>query len=83
VASLYGSALAVGSNGEDISDDLGAHWKHIGTLDLNAAFVLDIHNAWAVGAKGTIARLMNHKEYLIQNSVVQEGSARESAYLRP
>jgi photosystem II stability/assembly factor-like uncharacterized protein len=83
VVSLFGSALAVGPNGEDISDDLGAHWKHIGTLDLNAASVLDIHNAWAVGAKGTIARLINHKEYLIQNSVVREGSARESAYLRP
>jgi photosystem II stability/assembly factor-like uncharacterized protein len=67
VAALYGSALAVGPNGEDISDDFGVHWRHIGSLDLNAAFVLDVNDGWAVGAKGTIARLVNHKEYLIQN----------------
>jgi photosystem II stability/assembly factor-like uncharacterized protein len=65
VASLYGSALSVGPNGEDISDDFGVHWKHIGSLDLNAVFVLDIYNAWAVGAKGTIARMINKKQYSI------------------
>ena len=65
VAALYGSALAVGPNGEDISDDFGVHWKHIGSLDLNAVFVLDIYNAWAVGAKGTIARMVNKKQYSI------------------
>lgn len=65
VAALYGSALAVGPTGEDISDDFGVHWKHIGSLDLNAVFVLDIYNAWAVGAKGTIARMVNKKQYSI------------------
>jgi photosystem II stability/assembly factor-like uncharacterized protein len=65
VAALYGSALAVGPNGEDISDDFGVHWKHIGSLDLNAVFVLDIYNAWAVGARGTIARMVNKKQYSI------------------
>lgn len=65
VASLYQSMLAVGPTGEDISEDFGAHWKNIGSLDLNAAFVLDIYDAWAVGAKGTIARLVNHKQYSI------------------
>jgi photosystem II stability/assembly factor-like uncharacterized protein len=65
VAALYGSALAAGPNGEDISDDFGVHWKHIGSLDLNAVFVLDIYNAWAVGAKGTIARMVNKKQYSI------------------
>jgi photosystem II stability/assembly factor-like uncharacterized protein len=65
VAALYGSALAVGPNGEDISDDFGVHWRHIGSLDLNAVFVLDIYNAWAVGAKGTIARMVNKKQYPI------------------
>jgi photosystem II stability/assembly factor-like uncharacterized protein len=64
-AALYGSALAVGPNGEDISDDFGVHWRHIGSLDLNAVFVLDIYNAWAVGAKGTIARMVNKKQYSI------------------
>jgi photosystem II stability/assembly factor-like uncharacterized protein len=65
VAVLYGSALAVGPTGEDISDDFGLHWKHIGSLDLNAVFVLDIYNAWAVGATGTIARMVNKKQYPI------------------
>jgi photosystem II stability/assembly factor-like uncharacterized protein len=67
-AALYGSILAVGPSGEDISDDFGARWKHVGSLDLNAVFVLDIYNGWAVGAKGTIARLINHKQYLVQNN---------------
>jgi hypothetical protein len=71
---LYGSILAVGPTGEDISDDFGAHWKHVGSLDLNAVFVLDIYNAWAVGAKGTIARLINHKQYLVQNITRQQSA---------
>ena len=70
VAALYGSALAVGPSGEDISDDFGVHWKHIGSLDLNAVFVLDIYNAWAVGAKGTIARMVNKKQYSIKKNTV-------------
>lgn len=67
VASLYGAMLAVGPTGEDMSQDFGAHWKRIGSLDLNAAFVLDIFNGWAVGANGTIARLVNHMQYQIRN----------------
>jgi photosystem II stability/assembly factor-like uncharacterized protein len=82
VAALYGSALAVGPNGEDISGDFGAHWKHIGSLDLNAAFVLDIYNGWAVGAKGTIARLINHKQYSVQNNMRQESEGLRSASSR-
>ena len=58
--------LAVGPSGEDISDDFGEHWRHMDSLDLNAAFVLDDRNGWAVGAKGTIARLINRKQYLIR-----------------
>jgi hypothetical protein len=79
---LYGSALAVGPNGEDISGDFGAHWKHIGSLDLNAAFVLDIYNGWAVGAKGTIARLINHKQYSVQSNMRQESEGLRSASSR-
>jgi photosystem II stability/assembly factor-like uncharacterized protein len=67
VASLYGAMLAVGPTGEDISYDQGLHWKSIGSLDLNAAFVLDIYDGWAVGANGTIARLVNHMQYQIRN----------------
>jgi photosystem II stability/assembly factor-like uncharacterized protein len=48
--------LAVGTSGEDISTDQGAHWTSVGELDLNALVVLDSHNAWAVGPNGTIAR---------------------------
>jgi hypothetical protein len=68
VASVDGATLtAVGPSGEDVSDDFGVHWKHTDSLDLNAVFALDDHNAWAVGAKGTIARLVNRKQYLIRN----------------
>jgi photosystem II stability/assembly factor-like uncharacterized protein len=67
VVSIDGATLAaLGPSGEDISDDFGVHWRHMDSLDLNAAFVLDDRNGWAVGAKGTIARLINRKEYLIR-----------------
>ncbi len=69
VVSIDGATLAaLGPTGEDASDDFGAHWKHTDSLNLNAAFVLDIHNAWAVGSNGTIARLINTKQYLIRNN---------------
>jgi photosystem II stability/assembly factor-like uncharacterized protein len=67
VVSIDGATLAaLGPSGEDISDDFGEHWRHMDSLDLNAAFVLDDRNGWAVGAKGTIARLINRKQYLIR-----------------
>jgi hypothetical protein len=47
--------IAVGTSGEDISTDQGAHWTQTGDLDLNAIAVLDSANAWAVGPEGTIA----------------------------
>lgn len=49
--------VAVGTNGEDISRDQGAHWVRIGSLDLNAIAVADRRNAWAAGPNGMIARL--------------------------
>lgn len=62
VASISrGIFVVVGPNGEDISDDRGAHWTSIGSLDLNALVVLDNRNAWAVGPKGTIARWIDTK----------------------
>jgi photosystem II stability/assembly factor-like uncharacterized protein len=68
VVSIDGATLAaLGPSGEDVSDDFGGHWKHTDSLDLNAAFVLDIRNAWAVGARGTIARMVNRRQYLIRN----------------
>jgi photosystem II stability/assembly factor-like uncharacterized protein len=58
VASLGGKTLvAVGPSGEDISYDNGVHWAQTDSLDLNAVVVLDGGNAWAAGARGTIARL--------------------------
>jgi len=81
VVALYGAMLAVGPTGEDISEDFGAHWKKIGSLDLNAAFVLDIYNGWAVGAKGTIARLVNHAQYQIRNDGPRDEFASSAAAL--
>lgn len=57
VAFVGGSTvIAVGPSGEDISRDGGAHWSATGSLNLNAVAVSPSHGAWAVGAKGTIAR---------------------------
>lgn len=53
--------VAVGTGGEDISRDQGAHWTSTGSLDLNALVVLDNRNVWAVGPKGTIARWIDTK----------------------
>jgi len=47
--------LAVGTSGEDLSTDHGAHWTQTSDLDLNAIAVLD-GAAWAVGPNATIAR---------------------------
>jgi photosystem II stability/assembly factor-like uncharacterized protein len=60
VASNQLSILAVGPNGEEISDDDGVHWKHTDLLNLNALVILDIFNGWAVGPDGTIACFLNH-----------------------
>ena len=45
-----------GPSGEEISTDGGVHWKPNSTLNLNALAVLNLHEAWAVGASGTISR---------------------------
>jgi photosystem II stability/assembly factor-like uncharacterized protein len=64
VAWIDGVTLAaVGPNGEDVSEDAGVHWKHTDSLDLNALVVVDYFNGWAVGPKGTIARMTNPKRY--------------------
>ena len=52
--------VAIGPSGEDITNDGGIHWKHTDSLNLNAVTVLDSGTGWAVGAHGTIARLINH-----------------------
>jgi len=51
--------VAVGPNGEDVSDDFGEHWKHAGTLNLNAVSNLLGHSTWGVGPNGTIGRFFN------------------------
>ncbi len=61
----YGEWVAVGPNGEDFSNDYGAHWKHTDSLNLNAVTLLDIFTGWAVGPNGTIARFVNHNQYEI------------------
>jgi len=61
-----GRWVAIGPNGEDISQGYGAHWKHTDSLNLNAVQILDITTGWAVGAHGTIARFVNHFSYPIR-----------------
>ena len=61
-----GRWVAVGPNGEDVTNDYAAHWKHTDSLDLNAAVILDIWKGWAVGPNGTIARFVNHYQYEIR-----------------
>jgi photosystem II stability/assembly factor-like uncharacterized protein len=61
-----GRCVAVGPNGEDFSDDYGAHWKRSDSLNLNSVAFLDVFTAWAVGPNGTIARFVNHKQYEIR-----------------
>src|SRR2546421_7496638 len=50
---------AVGPNGEDLSQDFAAHWKHTDPLDLNAVAFVDSRTGWAVGPHGTIARFVH------------------------
>ena len=61
-----GMWVAVGPNGEDITDDSGAHWKPTDSLNLNAVTLLDVFTGWAVGPSGTIARFVNHTQYEIR-----------------
>jgi hypothetical protein len=51
--------VAVGPNGEDVSDDFGEHWKHAGTLNLNAVSNLLGRIAWGVGPSGMIGHFYN------------------------
>jgi photosystem II stability/assembly factor-like uncharacterized protein len=59
------SLIAVGPNGEDVSDDGGAHWKHTDSLNLNALAVLRYDLAWAVGPNGAIARMKSSPIYIL------------------
>jgi photosystem II stability/assembly factor-like uncharacterized protein len=59
VVSMLDLMVSVGPSGEDVSHDRGIHWKAIGSFELNAAFVLNIHDGWAVGPKGTILHFSN------------------------
>jgi hypothetical protein len=49
--------MAVGTNGADISLDGGATWKRSSSLDLNAVATDGEGTVWAVGPRGTVARL--------------------------
>jgi photosystem II stability/assembly factor-like uncharacterized protein len=57
-----GRWVAVGPNGEDITNDYGIHWKHADSLNLNAITIFGGKVGWAVGPNGTIARFFNHKK---------------------
>lgn len=73
VAWIGGLTLAaVGPNGEDVSENGGVHWQHTDSLDLNALFIVGYSEAWAVGPKGTIARMTNTKHNEIKSYSMQE-----------
>jgi photosystem II stability/assembly factor-like uncharacterized protein len=59
------SLIAVGPNGEDITYDDGAHWKHTDSLNLNALTIFGGYG-WAVGPGGTIARLKPPTSYILR-----------------
>ena len=65
------TAAAVGPNGEDVSEDGGVHWQHTDALDLNALVIVGYFEGWAVGPKGTIARMSNTKHYEIRMPCVR------------
>jgi hypothetical protein len=57
VAFLSGSRwMAVGTNGSDITDDAGVHWRRINGLDLNAISLRGSRSC-AVGPKGTVVTM--------------------------
>lgn len=63
VASVNGKDLvAVGTSGEDISLDLGTHWRHTDAIPLNALAFANPLDGWAVGPNGTIARFIPNSQ---------------------
>lgn len=64
--------VTVGPNGEEMSIDQGAHWKHTDSLNLNAVAILDVDYGWAVGPNGTVARFANHLQYQIRHRYPDE-----------
>ena len=55
-----GRWVAVGPTGGDITEDNGAHWKHIDSHNFNAVAISSGQMGWAAGAKGVIARFLDH-----------------------
>ncbi len=51
--------LAVGTNGSDLSQDAGLHWKPFASLSFNALFALDAQHIFAAGPKGVIAQFVS------------------------
>lgn len=51
------TVIAVGTNGTDLSSDGGKTWKKVGIEDLNAVAAKGKQAVWAVGPKGTVAKL--------------------------
>ena len=56
--------VAIGPTGEDASVSMvsPAIWEPTGALSLNAVAIFDFQLGWAVGPKGTIARLINQQK---------------------
>jgi photosystem II stability/assembly factor-like uncharacterized protein len=51
--------LAVGTNGSDLTQDAGLHWKPFAAQSFNALFALDEQHIFAAGPKGVIAQFVS------------------------
>jgi photosystem II stability/assembly factor-like uncharacterized protein len=51
--------VSVGPNGGDVSYDMGVTWTPTGATSLNAVAVSTEKRVWAVGARGTVASLLD------------------------
>jgi hypothetical protein len=65
VAYFAGGFVTVGPSGGELSTD-GLNWEHMEATNLNA-IGFDREKGWAVGAKGSVAHLVDHIQYNIQN----------------
>jgi len=84
VAKVDGAtAVAVGPSGEDISHDFGLTWRHTDSLNLNAVTIPGLHDGWAVGPNGTVARFLNHIQYEVYERLEPEDSGRRAADIPP
>jgi photosystem II stability/assembly factor-like uncharacterized protein len=67
----HDAVVAVGPNGEDVSEDRGVHWEHSDTLDLNAFAVVGYPEGWAVGPTGAVVRVIDTKHLILEPDCIR------------